>query len=585
MSDSALRDATIIVHEAIAPVSDQDVEEALAPATFGARTTIRRLRRPRLKLEALADLDWAAVHDELVRELDSSASPAIDGTSGAVHYFGILPIPLAMEVGRRIGPARQLIAHQQRHDSKSWRWPSEGQTVTAALHGQPNTVCSARGDLIVRVSCSHPVSSEDACQIVPNAIGELHVSVDSPSEDMLRSMADVARVASLFGDALDCARRLYPNCETIHVFAAVPPALAIRLGAEINPTIHRPVQTYQFNGLGSPRYVRALVLGDRPRPPVSVEARQAADRARGALATALAQLRPVAAVPGQGAQWLANLIGANAAAALPSALHNLGPLGSNRMIVDSRVAMDVREAGGEFIWDPEERVWAFDDRLLAALAARLDGRELEQAGRLFLLHETVHATRQGLTSATAESVGRLPRVLEEADYVADVWAVVHEYGRALRSGDTDDAKGADFLRDLLRLMTATFWAFDAGDLPLASVQVRRLNRYLIWYWQRLALETVDTAQQAARVLGTEPVLEISGPRIGTSRGRVMFDLDRSHLESIELGVLVDGFRIVRVGSRAGARVGALLDAIRLGDEATFVSALRGVFDSVISAGG
>jgi hypothetical protein len=117
------------------------------------------------------------------------------------------------------------------------------------------------------------------------------------------------------------------------------------------------------------------------------------------------------------------------------------------------------------------------------------------------------------------------------------------------------------------------------------VQVRRLNRYLIWYWQRLALETVDTAQQAARVLGTEPVLEISGPRIGTSRGRVMFDLDRSHLESIELGVLVDGFRIVRVGSRAGARVGALLDAIRLGDEATFVSALRGVFDSVISAGG
>jgi hypothetical protein len=79
-------------------------------------------------------------------------------------------------------------------------------------------------------------------------------------------------------------------------------------------------------------------------------------------------------------------------------------------------------------------------------------------------------------------------------------------------------------------------------------------------------------------------MELSGPRVRVIDNRVAFDLDPACFEDVELGLLHDGYRMVRVGTRAGAEVRALLGAVRIGDEAAFVTALHGVFDSVQGAG-
>jgi hypothetical protein len=427
------------------------------------------------------------------------------------------------------------------------------------------------------------VDANDARAIVRDAIGELHVEVEDPQEDILQSEADVTLIASMFGQALDRVRHLYPNCETIHLFAAVPPALAIRFGAEVNPTIHKPIQTYQFSDRGRPRYTRAILVGEQPRPGLSAADREAAMRARHAFASALDQVQTLGSPESDPLHWPADLLG-SPAAVLPHPVVKLGPLGRNRAIFGARINMDLRDANGEFRWNQGERSWVFDDRLLAALAARLDAPRLEQAGRLFLLHEAIHMARQGLTTASAERVGRLPRVLEEADYLADVWALLHEYARAVRAGETDAVHAAEFFRSLLGCMTATFWAFDAADLPLQSIQVRRLNRYLIWYWHRLALEHADTLLDVLQVLATKPVLEISGPRVRVARNRVMFELDPAYFDSVEFGALVEGYRVVRMGSRPGAQVSALLEALRAGEEQQFIDALRGIYDGIRSGG-
>lgn len=583
MIDHMLTDALIIVHQALAAVSDADVEEALAPAKFTPTTRTARIDGTAFRLDRLAEEDWDAAHDALVAELDARVVPMLDQCSGPVHYLGMPPIPLAIELGRRLGPTRRVVAYQQRHDTKSWRWPASEESVKVALHGAPATAAHAKGDVIIRVGSSHPISLDDARAVVPFPIGELSVEVDGPHEDVLCSDLDVMRVASKFGEALDCVRRLYPNCDMIHLFASVPPALALRLGAEINPTIHHSIQTYQFDASGRPRYRKALLIGERPRSPLTRHQVDAAGRARGAFAHALEQLQALRCDDAPTSDWLADLVGSGADG-FPASLRAMGPLGRNAAIFGAAVSMDAREAGGEFRWAPDRRAWIFDDRLLCALAERLADHDLWQAARLFLLHEAIHYAKQGVTSATAERVGRLPRVLEEADYLADLWALVHEYGRARGAGETTEQAGPEFFRSMLQLMTATFWAFDAGDVPLRAVQVRRLNRYLIWYWQRLRLENADSLPDVARILGSKPVLEVSGPRIITSRGRVLFDLDPAWFEAVEFGVLHGGFRIVRIGARPGAQVGGLLASLRDGNEASFIAALRGIFDSVENEG-
>jgi len=83
-----------------------------------------------------------------------------------------------------------------------------------------------------------------------------------------------------------------------------------------------------------------------------------------------------------------------------------------------------------------------------------------------------------------------------------------------------------------------------------------------------------------RLLGTKPILEVSGPRVRVIDGRVVFDLDPACFDGVELGLLHDGYRMVRVGTRAGAEVESRLHAVRTGDETAFLTILRGVFDSV-----
>jgi hypothetical protein len=573
-----LADAVVIVHPLLATVPQHELVGALAPAAWTPTTRTLRFAASTLQLSDLADADWHRLLDELARD-DAELQRQLSTTAGPVLYFGMAPIPIALELGRRLGPTRRIVAHQQRHDTKSWRWPCTGPTVTARLEGVPAAVSPARGDVVIRVSCSHPVPAEDIRHVVPYPIVELSVEVDGPHEDLLQSEGDVTLVASKFGDALDTIARCFPNCETIHLFAAVPPALAVRMGAEINPTIHaKPIQTYQYAHARSPRYSRAIVLGHRAPPALTSGERQLADSARDALRRSLVAVRALAEVELDPETWIEDLVGAAGAKLMP-ALRRLGPLGRNRTIVDADVA-DEREANGEFRWVPEARRWVFDDRLLAALGARLGSTEVEAAGRLFLLHEAIHVAKQGITSANADRVGRLPRVLEEVDYLADVWALVNDFGRAVRAGEADAGTAAAFFRDRLCVMTATFWTFDAAELPLSTIPVRRLNRYLIWYWIRIGLENVNDLDGVLRLLGTKPILELSGPRVRVIDGRVVFDLDPACFDGVELGLLHDGYRMVRVGTRAGAEVQSLLHAVRTGDETSFLAVLRGVFDSV-----
>jgi hypothetical protein len=574
-----LVDAVVIIHPLLASVPEQELVGSLEPATWTPTTRTFRFAESKLSLSELADVDWHRLLDELVRE-DGELQQLLSRAAGPVFYFGMAPIPIALELGRRLGPTRRIVAHQQRHDTKSWRWPATTPTVTARLEGIPAAVSLAQGDVVIRVGCSHPVLVADVRQVVPYPIAELAVEVDGLHEDVLQSDDDVTLVAGKFGDALDAIARYFPNCETIHLFAAVPPALAVRMGAEINPTIHaKPIHTYQYANACSPRYVRALVLGQRARPALTSAQRQLADSTRDALRRSLSAVRSLTEVELDLETWIEDLVGP-AGAGLCPVLRRLGPLGRSRMIVDAHIA-DEREANGEFRWEPEARRWVFDDRLLAALGARLNSTDVEAAGRLFFLHEAIHIAKQGITTANADRVGRLPRVLEEVDYLADVWSLVNDFGRAVRAGETvAGSAAAPFFRERLRVMTATFWTFDAADLPLSTIPVRRLNRYLIWYWIRIALEIVDDLDGVMRLLGTKPILELSGPRVRVIGGRVVFDLDPACFDGVELGLLHDGYRMVRVGTRAGAEVQALLHAVRAGNETSFLAVLRGVFDSV-----
>lgn len=110
MSDVDLGDALVIVHPLLAPVMDQHIAHVLAPAIWKAITGSSPFVRPTLRLGGLPAAEWRRLihggehEEERLRQLFSAAS-------GPAIYFGMAPVPAALELGRRLGPTHRVLAY------------------------------------------------------------------------------------------------------------------------------------------------------------------------------------------------------------------------------------------------------------------------------------------------------------------------------------------------------------------------------------------------------------------------------------------------------------------------------------------
>jgi hypothetical protein len=69
---------------------------------------------------------------------------------------------------------------------------------------------------------------------------------------------------------------------------------------------------------------------------------------------------------------------------------------------------------------------------------------------------------------------------------------------------------------------------------MAQIEIRRLNRYLIWYWQLLRLERCSNLHGILQVLADRPLIEVAGQQ----------------LKPLTIGSF---FRLNHEGSRSGTR--------------------------------
>jgi len=245
-----------------------------------------------------------------------------------------------------------------------------------------------------------------------------------------------------------------------------------------------------------------------------------------------------------------------------------------------------RIVGDSFRLSPSGE-WQIDDHWLARLARRIpdDGRR-RRALRMLVLHESVHRGPQALTGTSSEGMGRFPKVLEEMDYLADVWGMLHEHALTELRSRSEVAEPRQFFMDLIRDATETMWAFNDVGPPLREIQIRRLNRYLIWYWQYLRLERgTGRGEEIAldailAILAQRPILELAGPEVVARGERVLFALDTRRVNLPELAIYHEG-RLFRHGARIGFPIDALLEGVRSRDGRRILDVLRAAFEQTV----
>ena len=216
--------------------------------------------------EPITDLDrvdWAGMQRRQAQQLERHRATLDRFRRHKVAYFGGTLIPLALDLGYRIGTWRPVETFQHHHRLHTWQWQQSSRLDHVVVEGTPTSSDSTPGDVVLTVSTTNRVPPELVRGKVPDALDYVHVSAHPLDRDVLQTREDLERVVTAVDDAVATILQHRPRCRRLHLFLAGPVGLAFRIGATL-PTYVPAVQTYQFDP-GGPRYVPALTLAQAER--------------------------------------------------------------------------------------------------------------------------------------------------------------------------------------------------------------------------------------------------------------------------------------------------------------------------------
>ena len=206
--------------------------------------------------------------------------------------------------------------------------------------------------------------------------------------------------------------------------------------------------------------------------------------------------------------------------------------------------------------------WYVDDNFFVAVNRRFKNEEdILMAVRLFLFHEALHYKKHKLTELTAINIGSFPKVLETADYQADVYAIMNEYGyHSKMIGEITYPK--TFFLHAIQVATETMWSFDDAGIELEEIQIRRLNRYMIWYWQYARIEKDgNSLDEIISILEEKPIIELNGLKTKEENNRFFFILEKRKDQPLELGIFHNN-KLVRDASATNMAIENLVQGVK-----------------------
>ena len=142
-----------------------------------------------------------------------------------------------------------------------------------------------------------------------------------------------------------------------------------------------------------------------------------------------------------------------------------------------------------------------------------------------------------------------------------------------------------FLADQIDLILRSFWAFDPNP-PVLEWQVRRLRRYMNWYWRSVQIRRARTIVQAIRLFRRQPHVELAGLHQFARGRRVLVRLDRfDDSTQLELAIVLETDQLLRIQESPNASLSSLLEAFAQGKHSDIRTFFATVFEGAKITGG
>ncbi len=583
----------IIKHQIFTEISDETVLEFL-PTGKTPKYKIFDIKKDIISMENIHQLDSFEFRVYQKNIIENEIKPFLNANPDyKVLYFGTASIPLALHLGYCFGSWKEVDVYLLHREKMIWNWQDE--TGAKELKFSSNFVkeeFTGPIDVIYRVEATYHSQDTDLKEVVENPSKKIDLKLDVIGKDVFGNQEQLKHFAHQFALGIDTIANFLPNTDKIHLFPTVPVGLAFLMGTKINPMVTKPIVAYQYNTNHTPKYEQILILqeSDQPEAIITEEDEKFILEIRAELKNELEnKIAPFVKLKIEDQKkhtdklgWVKTVLSEGSYNEIERGYWKNIPDISQTILSNSKL-VDSTDLAGEGFHISENGEWQLTDRFIFNIKNRLnnDKSKVLKALRLFVFHEAIHI-HQKLTSYTAENVGRFPRVLEEADYIADVWAMVHEYAFAklYYASETNDL--ISFFKELIDVATKTMWAFDDLDPNVDEMQIRRVNRYLIWYWIFLQIDDkkCKTIDDVINVFAIKPVLEIRGLDIRAQSQRTIFRLTNYKTEDLEIGYFDRNARILRASNSGGIQLPELIKGFKERNGEKIIKQLKAWHDQI-----
>lgn len=469
-----------------------------------------------------------------------------------IVYFGLAPIPLAVDFGQLFHNYRGIEVYQKHHVTKEWYQDAGAvENNPVSIKGMPGKEQKGITEALIRMSISHSINPDDTYELLSNA-AEIDIELNDPNEDAIASKSKMVEVAEAFKSVLDDLSENRSGLIKIHLFTSIPCGVAFFVGTKISPNIHPFVQTYQYSKIKEPKYIKAILVkgevnvGRKITKKDKAKARKQRELANKELTENIKQYCKLNEEMSAKRNWYQGIFPMIDAGIMNEKFWtDLPAMWETSLQLDS-FDFETEIIDNGFYW--RNNKWFVDDNFFISISKRLPSdEEMKKAVRLFLFHESLHYKKHKLTELTSVNIGSFPKVLEIADYQADVYGILNEYGYHTKMiGAIADPK--QFFLETIRVATETMWSFDDNGVNLEEIQIRRLNRYMNWYWQYARIEKEgNTLNEIIKILEEKPVIELNGLKTKEENNRFFFILEKRNNQPLELGVFHSN-NITRDGS-------------------------------------
>jgi hypothetical protein len=545
----------IIAHSGLdKKVTEQECLTAL-PETDASQRIFIDFEISNAKLSELYNLPFEQLALEQQRKYKREIEPVlIEYPNANVAYFGLAPIPLAFQLGVLMNNFSKYSVFQFHHDKKLWYKEIsavEGNNFEISEIELPEKPEKGKGDVFIRISTSYRIEPQHTLEVLANPTNEFDISLKQPHVDALANQEQIMSVVRAFQSVINAYSNFLPDRDKIHLFISATTGLAFILGTKINPNVCPFVQTYQFSKDESPKYKEAILITKKSDSVLAFtnEEKKLASEIRAEWNKQLQEkVKPfiknsVNTFP----TWFAHIIqnDSNLLGCLSGNWSTLPDLSKTSLMNDA-IDLEVTNINNGFTYKSAESKWQIDDGMFVSLNNRLskfEDTDISKAGRLFLFHEGLHYSQDGhnLTEEIASGIGRFPKVIEEADYQADAWALLYEYKySSLYNNLTVDTSLKKFFLNSIDTAVETMWSFVDLGSELTEIQIRSMNRFLNWYWQWVRIERLSgngTLKEIIEILFDKPVLEFAGADVFTLDGqRIFYKLNSNQNRNYELAI-------------------------------------------------